>query len=158
MSRAPVTFVVAVAVVALAACSGSGGPTSSSTPTPPTAGSPTGAPAPGPLDPPVASGEGFCTDRGLVTAAIYQIAIGTAPYRRVAAYVGGVARIIQTDAAEVPRAERARFKVRQLGYLVATLRLAVLGAAENYPGDFAVRSIVRALPDRVERVSATAGC
>jgi hypothetical protein len=39
-----------------------------------------------------------------------------------------------------------------------TLRLAVLGAAENYPGDFSVRKFTDSLPDRVVEVTHAVGC
>jgi hypothetical protein len=48
--------------------------------------------------------------------------------------------------------------MRQLVLYLNTLRLAILGAAENYPGDFAVRQFNRGLVARVQDLSDELDC
>lgn len=144
----------------LVACSGGASPSEGGTPAPssPSPSPSVGTPTPGALEPPEASGAGFCEDRGLVGRALRIVRAGDSPFGQVAAYVGAVAGIVRADAREVPDPQ-GRFKVRQLSIAIDTLRLAVEGAADNYDqGDYAVRQLVRAIPSRVASVSGAVGC
>jgi hypothetical protein len=147
----------AVAVVAslvVTACSGSDQP-----------GSPTrSAPSPAPSTPvrdetptPSPSGEGFCVDRALIGDVYRLIRAGTVPYRDAAASVTSAGKVMRVDAASAPTDLGAR-KLRQFVLYLNTLRLAILGAAENYPGDFAVKQFTNGLVDRVQDISGELDC
>jgi len=146
---------------ALAACGGgsAGGGSTARPPSPEatTPSSPSASPTLPPLPLPSPSGEGFCTDRAIIDDVVVLVRGGVRPYRLVAAFVTATGKIIRADAGSAPT-DRAAFKMRQLSLVLGTLRLAVRGAVENYPEDFAVRQLTNALPARVLDVSREAGC
>jgi hypothetical protein len=49
-------------------------------------------------------------------------------------------------------------KLRQFVLFLNTLRLAILGAAANYPGDFAVKQFTNGLVDRVADIAGELDC
>lgn len=148
------TGLVFVLALALAACD-SGRPAVSGSPAAPTGRSgPTGLTG---VSLPSPSGDGFCVDRAIIGDASDLIRAADQPFRRVAAFVGATQRILGADASSV-QSSLGRFKLRQLVLTLNTLRLAVLGAAANYPGDFSVRKFTNALPTTVVDVSNAVGC
>ena len=82
---------------------------------------------------------------------------GTAPYREAAAAVTAVGKVVRTN---IPLASTdvGAKKLRQLVLYLNTLRLAILGVGENYPGDFAVKQFTRGLLPRVQDISDELGC
>lgn len=146
--------VAAIGVVAalfLIACSGSD---PSSSPTRSTA-----VPTPAVTDTPTpsASTGDFCVDRAIVGDVYRLVRAGTFPYRQVAAAVTAASKIVRADADSAPAGIGER-KLRQFGLYLNTLRLAILGAADNYPEDFAVRQFNNGLVDRVQNLSDALDC
>lgn len=141
-------------VVCLAAVGCSGGdPSSPSTPPSVAPSSPTVVEPVGPSP----SGEGFCTDQVLVGDVYRLVREGTVPYREAAAAVTAVGKVVRTNISLADSDVGAR-KLQQLALYLNTLRLAILGAAENYPGDYAVRQFSGGLPNRIQDVSDELGC
>lgn len=145
--------------LALAACgvAGGGGSTAGSPSATLAPSSPTASPTLPPLPLPSPSGEGFCTDRAIIDDVVVLVRGGVRPYRLVAAFITAAGKIVRADSGSAPT-DLAGFKMRQLSLVLNTLRLAVRGAVENYPEDFAVRQLTNALPARVRDVSREAGC
>jgi hypothetical protein len=132
--------------VALVACSGSGDPgsptpsTTSAVPSSPS--SPAGTPTPS------ASAKGFCADRAVIGDVYREVRAGTIGYRDAAARVAAASKVMRADVGLADAGPGAR-KLRQFVLYLNTLRLAILGAAENYPGDFAVKQFTNGLVDNV---------
>lgn len=142
--------IVILASLVLVACSGSDpsdSPASSITsPTP----SPVETPTPSP------SSEGFCVDRAIIGDVYRLVRAGTVPYRQAAASVTAAGKVMRADAESV--SDVGARKVRQFVIYLNTLRLAILGAAANYPGDFAVKQFTNGLVDRVQELSSALDC
>jgi hypothetical protein len=144
--------IVAIGVVAALfsiACGGSdpsGSPTRSTT-------VPTATDTPTPS----ASTGDFCVDRAVVGDVYRLVRAGTVPYRRAAAAVTAAGKVVRADTDSAPAGIGER-KLRQFVLYLNTLRLAILGAAENYPGDFAVRQFNNGLVDRVVDISGALDC
>jgi hypothetical protein len=137
----------------LIACSGSG-PSGSTAPASAAPSSPTGpveTPAPSP------SGEGFCVDRAIIGDVYRVVRSGTVPYRQAAASVTAAGKVMRADAGSAATDLGTR-KLRQFALYLNTLRLAILGAAENYPEDFAVKQFTTGLVDRVVDISGELDC
>jgi len=135
--------------VLLVACSGSESP-------PPT--TPSASPSTSPESPtPSVSNAGFCEDRGAIGDVYRLVREGTVPYRQAAASVTALAKFIRADAASASTS-RGATKIRQLALYLNTLRLAILGAVENYPEDFAVTQFTRGLPARVQDIADELDC
>jgi hypothetical protein len=141
----------------LVACSGSGAPTPIPTSPPTSSVGPSSPPTPGDTPPPRPSGEGFCTDRSVIDEVVTLVRSGDEPYRRAAAFVTAAGKVMRTDAGSAPT-DRSAFKMRQLGLVLNTLRLAILGAVDNYPGDFSVGQFTSSLPGRAAQISHEVGC
>lgn len=137
-----------LASLVLVACSGSGRPTPSIPPSSTPAAS---------VETPSPSGEGFCVDRVILGDVYRLVRAGTAPYRKAAAYVTAAGKVMRVDATSASTDLGAR-KLRQLVLYLNTLRLAILGAARNYPEDFAVRQFTNGLVDRVRDISGALDC
>jgi hypothetical protein len=152
MKTAAVALVASLVVVA---CSGSD-PSGSAAPT--TASPPVTSPST-PVETPVPSpsGNGFCVDRAIIGDVYRLIRAGTVPYRAAAAYVTAAGKVMRADADLAPTELGAR-KLRQFVLYLNTLRLAILGAVENYRGDFAVRQFNNGLVDRVQDLSGALRC
>jgi len=82
---------------------------------------------------------------------------GDEPYRRAAAFVTAAGKVMRVDAGSASTA-RSAFKMRQLALVLNTLRLAILGAAENYPDDFSVGQFTSSLSARATQISNEIGC
>ena len=106
---------------------------------------------------PSPSGEGFCTDRVLVGDAYRLVRDGAVPYREAAAAVTAVGKIVRTN---IPLASTSvgEKKLKQLVLYLSTIRLAILGAAENYPGDYAVKQFTSGLLNRIQDISDELDC
>jgi len=137
----------------LVACSGSDPsvPSSPSTPVPSSPAAPVETPAPSP------SGEGFCADRAIIGDVYRLVRAGTVPYREAAAFVTAAGKVMRVDAGSAST-ELGAFKLRQFPLYLNTLRLAILGAAENYPEDYAVRQFNNGLVGRVQDISGALDC
>jgi hypothetical protein len=143
--------------VLLVACSGSDSPSS---PTPATTASatPSTSTSPEPESPtPSASAAGFCEDRGSIGDVYRLVREGAVPYRQAAASVTALSKFIRADIASASTDVGAR-KIRQLVLYLNTLRLAILGAAQNYPEDFAVKQFTQGLLDRVQVIAVELDC
>ena len=150
-------FTGVVLFLTLAACGGKGPAASPSAQVPSGPTGSSGTTGSTGVSLPIPSGGGVCADRAIIDDVINLIHAGDQPFRRVAAFIGATQRILGADALRV-QLSLAKFKVRQLVLVLNTLRLGVLGAAENYPGDFSVRQFTDALPDRVAEVSRAVAC
>jgi hypothetical protein len=141
-----------VASLVLIACSG-GGPSGSPAPSisSPALSTPVETPVPSP------SGEGFCTDRAVIGDAYRLVRAGAVPYRQAAASVTAAGKVMRADIPSAPTDLAAR-KLRQFVLYLNTLRLAILGAVENYPEDFAVKQFTGGLVDRVRDVLGEYDC
>ena len=140
--------------VLLIGCSGSESPASPTTSTV----SATPSTTPEPESPtPSASGTGFCGHRGAIGDVYRLVREGAVPYRQAAASVTALGKFIRADigSATTPLAAR---KIRQLVLYLNTLRLAILGAVENYPEDFAVKQFTQGLLDRVQDIADELDC
>ena len=142
-------MVFAMAVV-LAACSSSS-PTASPSP------SPTIPSSPSPVGKPTLSASGFCEDRSIVGDLYDTIRAGTVPYRQAAASAAAVGKLMRADAG-LASSDLGTRKIRQFVLYLNTLRLAILGAAPNYPDDFAVKQFTNGLVDRVAEIAAALDC
>ena len=144
-----------VASLVSASCSGSDAPAS---PSPTTASAAPSSPT-GPVEspPPSPSGEGFCVDRFVIGDVYRLIRAGTVPYRQAGAFVNAAGKIMRSNS-ELVTEERAARKLRQFMLYLNTLRLAIFGAAQNYPEDFAVKQFTNGLVDRVEDLSDALDC
>ena len=147
MRAASVGLLVSLVLVA---CGGSDAqpPTPSVAPSSPTPGDPT-LPSP--------SGFGCCTDGPIIDEVVALVHAGDEPYRRAAAFVTAAVKVMRADAGLAPT-DRGAFKLRQLSLVLNTLRLAILGAADNYPGDFSVLQFTSSLPGRGAQISHEIGC
>jgi hypothetical protein len=141
----------------LVACSGSNAPAptpispSTSSVGPPSSPTPSVTPLPSP------SGDGFCTDRSVIDEVVTLVRSGDEPYRRAAAFVTAAGKVMRVDAGSA-RTARSAFKMRQLALVLNTIRLAILGAADNYPGDFSVGQFTTSLSARAAQISREVGC
>ena len=106
---------------------------------------------------PSPSGDGFCADRPIIDEVAALVHAGDEPYRSAAAFVTAAGKVMRADAGSAPTV-RSAYKMRQLALVLNTLRLAILGAVENYPGDFSVRQFTSSLPSRVTQISKEVGC
>jgi hypothetical protein len=142
--------IVILASLVLVACSGSDPSDSSassiSSPTP----TPVETPTPSP------SSEGFCVDRAIIGDVYRLVRAGTVPYRQAAASVTAAGKVMRADAESA--SDVGARKLRQFVIYLNTLRLAILGAAANYPGDFAVRQFTNGLVDNVQDLSSALDC
>ena len=136
MKAAAIALVMSVVLVA---CSGSGsdatGPSS-----PPT----TVPSSPTPVEQPTLTASGFCADRSVVGDLYHEIRAGTVPYRQLAASTAAVGKLMRANADLASNDLGAR-KIRQFVLYLNTLRLAILGAADNYPDDYAVQQFTKGL-------------
>jgi hypothetical protein len=146
--------------LALVACSGSDPPPSPPTANPVSASTSSdgasSSPTPEPSLP-SPSGDGFCTDRPIIDHVVALVAAGDEPYRRAAAFVTAAGKVFRGDAGSAA-SDASAFKMRQLALVLNTLRLAILGAADNYPSDFSVLQFTSSLPGRVTQISNEIGC
>lgn len=150
--------IAAVGVLAslvLVACGGSDPPGSPAPSTTPPAPSSPSASVETPVPSP--SGDGFCVDRAILGDVYRLVRAGTAPYRKAAAYVTAAGKVMRADISSASTDLGAR-KLRQSVLYLNTLRLAILGAAQNYPEDFAVRQFTNGLVDRVRDISGALDC
>ena len=147
MRAASVGLLVSLVLVA---CGGS----DAQPPTPSVAPS---SPTPGDTTLPSPSGFGFCTDGPIIDEVVALVHAGDEPYRRAAAFVTAAVKVMRADAGLAPT-DRGAFKLRQLSLVLNTLRLAILGAADNYPGDFSVLQFTSSLPGRGAQISHEIGC
>jgi hypothetical protein len=106
---------------------------------------------------PTLTPSGFCADRSVVGDLYHEIRAGTVPFRQVAASTTAVGKLMQGDAALVSTKIGA-YKLRQFRLYLNTLRLAILGAALNYPDDYAVNQFTKGLVPRVADIAATLDC
>ena len=141
----------------LVACSGSDATTPIPTSPPTSSVDPSSSPTPGYTSLPSPSGGGFCTDRPIIGEVVALVRIGDEPYRRAAAFVTAAGNVMRADAGSAPT-DLGAFKMRQLVLVLNTLRLAILGAADNYPGDFSVGQFTTSLPGRAAQISHEVGC
>ena len=139
----------------LVACGGSDTPTPTHLPTSSEGSS--SSPIPGGTPLPSPSGGGFCADRPIIGEVAALVHAGDEPYRSAAAFVTAASKVMRADAGSAPT-HRSAYKMRQLALVLNTLRLAILGSVENYPGDFSVRQFTSSLPDRVAEISDEIGC
>ncbi|MGZ5297836.1 MAG: hypothetical protein ACXWEJ_09270 [Actinomycetota bacterium] len=96
-------------------------------------------------------------DRAVIGDVYRLIRAGIVPYRQAAASVTSAGKVMRADVDSASTDLGAR-KLRQLVLYLNTLRLAILGAAENYPGDFAVKQFTNGLVDRVSDISGELDC
>jgi hypothetical protein len=140
-----------VACLALIACTSSDPPS----PGPSTTSSIPGAPEESPMPSP--SDLGFCVDRVVISEAFRMLRAGTVSYRYAAEYVTAASKVIRADADSASTALGAK-KLRQFALYLNTLRLAILGSAENYVEDFAVRQFTSGLAARLRDISGELDC
>jgi hypothetical protein len=139
----------------LVACSGSDATGPSSPPsTVPSSPSPA---SPSPVEKPTLSPSGFCTDRSVVGDLYHLVRAGTVPYRQAAASATAVGKLMRADA-DLASTDLAARKMREFVLYLNTLRLAILGAAVNYPDDFAVKQFTNGLIDRVAEIADALNC
>ena len=103
------------------------------------------------------SPSGFCEDRSIVGDLYDTIRAGTVPYRQAAASAVAVGKLMRANAELAPTDRGAR-NLRQFALYLNTLRLALMGAAVNYPEDYAVRQFTNGLVSRVADISAELDC
>jgi hypothetical protein len=137
--------------VVLGSCSGSGAGDPSSSP------SSTTPSSTGPVEHATLSPSGFCEDRSIVGDLYDTIRAGTVPYRQAAASAVAVGKLMRANA-ELATTDRGAQKLRQFALYLNTLRLALMGAAVNYPEDYAVRQFTNGLVSRVADTSAELDC
>jgi hypothetical protein len=151
MKAAAIALVMSFGLVA---CSGSGSGSDATDPS----SSPTTVPStPSPVEKPTLSPSGFCADRTVVGDLYHQIRAGTVPYRQVAASTTAVGKLMQGDAA-LASTKIGAYKLRQFRLYLNTLRLAILGAALNYPRDYAVKQFTNGLVARTADIADTLNC
>lgn len=134
----------------LVACSGSDAASPSSPPT-------TAPSSPTPVEKPTLSPSGFCADRSVVGDLYHEIRAGTVPYRQLAASTAAVGKLMRANA-DLASSDLGARKIRQLVLYLNTLRLAILGAVENYPDDYAVHQSTKGLVPRVADIAGTLNC
>jgi hypothetical protein len=147
MKAAAIGFVMSVVLVA---CSGS----DAGAPSSPSAGVPS---SPTSVETPSANPSGFCADRIVIGDLYHLIRAGTVPYRQAAASATAVGKLMRADA-ELASNDLGARKIRQFVLYLNTLRLAILGAATNYPEDFAVNQFTKGLVDRVGDIADALDC
>ena len=103
------------------------------------------------------SPSGFCEDRRIVGDLYDTIRAGTVPYRQAAASAAAVGKLMRANA-ELAPTDRGALKLRQFALYLNTLRLALMGAAANYPDDYAVKQFTNGLVNRVADISAEFDC
>jgi hypothetical protein len=151
MKGAAVALVLSIALVA---CSDSGSGSDATGPSSP----PTTVPStPSPVEKPTLSPSGFCADRSVVGDLYHLVRAAKVPYRQAAASATAVGKLMRADADLAPTDLGAK-KLRQFVLYLNTLRLAILGAALNYPDDFAVNQFTKGLVVRVADIAATLDC
>ncbi len=96
-------------------------------------------------------------DRYIIGDVYHLIRAGTVPYRQAAAAVVVAAKAMRVDAGSAAT-DRGAMKLRQFALYLNTLRLAILGSVENYPGDFAVKQFTNGLVDRVVDIAGELDC
>lgn len=139
---------------ALVACSGS----DASGPPEPSITSPATSTPAVPVTPtPSPSGLGFCVDRDVIGGAFRLLRAGTVPYREAAAYVTAASKVMRADVGSASTDLGAQ-KLRQFALYLNTLRLAILGSAENYPEDFAVRQFTNGLARHLRDIAGELDC
>ena len=141
-----------VMAVILVACSGSGSDATGSSSPPTTVPS-----SPAPVEQPTLTASGFCADRSVVGDLYRQIRAGAIPYRQQAASTVAVGKLMRANADLASNDLGAR-KIRQFVLYLNTLRLAILGAAVNYPDDYAVKQFTNGLVARVADIADTLDC
>ena len=144
-----ISTIEVLASLVLVACSGSGAPA------PPTGSSAPSSPVVTPT--PSISAQGFCADRPVIGDVYREIRAGTIGYRAAAASVTAAGKVMRADA-DLASSNLAAKKLRQFVLYLNTLRLAILGAAENYPGDFSVKQFTNGLVDHVADIAGTLDC
>ena len=112
---------------------------------------------PAPVEKPTLSPSGFCADRSVVGDLYHEIRAGTVPYRQLAASTAAVGKLMRANADLASNDLGAR-KIRQFVLYLNTLRLAILGAADNYPDDYAVKQFTNGLVARVADIADTLDC
>jgi hypothetical protein len=135
--------------VVLVACSGS----DAAAPSSPSAVVPS---SPTPVQTPSPNPAGFCGDRAVIGDLYHLIRAGTVPYRQAAASAVAAGKVVRADA-DLASGLGAR-KIRQFVLYINTLRLAILGAATNYPDDFAVKQFTNGLVARTADIADTLNC
>lgn len=103
------------------------------------------------------SPSGFCADRSVVGDLYHEIRAGTVPYRQLAASTAAVGKLMRANA-DLASSDLGARKIRQLVLYLNTLRLAILGAVENYPDDYAVHQFTKGLVPRVADIAGTLNC
>ncbi len=146
--------IVLMMSVVLVACSGSDAGSNATGPSSPPSTVPS---SPSPVEKPTLSPSGFCADRSVVGDLYHEIRAGTVPYRQVAASTTAVGKLMRADA-DLASNELGAYKLRQFRLYLNTLRLAILGAVENYPDDYAVRQFTNGLVPRVADIADTLNC
>ena len=106
---------------------------------------------------PTRAPSGFCEDRSIVGDLYRLVREGTVPYRQAAASAAAVGKLMRANAELAPTDLGAR-KLRQFALYLNTLRLALMGAAVNYPEDYAVKQFTNGLASRVADISAELDC
>jgi hypothetical protein len=96
-------------------------------------------------------------DRAIIGDVYRVVRAGTVPYREAAASVTAAGKVMRADVDSASTDIGAR-KIRQFILYLNTLRLAILGAVENYPGDFAVKQFTNGLLDRVADIAGELEC
>jgi len=82
---------------------------------------------------------------------------GTVPYRQAAASAAAVGKLMRANA-DLATTDRGAQKLRQFALYLNTLRLALMGAAVNYPDDYAVRQFTNGLVGRVADIADELDC
>ena len=134
----------------LVACSGSDAGSPSSPPT-------TAPSSPTPVEKPTLSPSGFCAIAASSATSTTKIRAGTVPYRQLAASTAAVGKLMRANA-DLASSDLGARKIRQLVLYLNTLRLAILGAVENYPDDYAVNQFTKGLVPRVADIAGTLNC
>jgi hypothetical protein len=111
----------------------------------------------GPVEHATLSPSGFCEDRRIVGDLYDTIRTGTVPFRQAAASAAAVGKLMRANA-ELAPTDRGALKLRQFALYLNTLRLALMGAAANYPDDYAVKQFTNGLVNRVADISAEFDC
>jgi hypothetical protein len=109
------------------------------------------------VEKPTLTPSGFCADRSVVGDLYHEIRAGTVPYRQLAASTAAVGKLMRANA-DLASSDLGARKIRQLVLYLNTLRLAILGAVENYPDDYAVHQFTKGLVPRVADIAGTLNC
>ena len=147
MKAVAIGFVMSVVLVA---CSGSDATGPSSPPS-------TVQSSSTPVEQPTLTASGFCADRSVVGDLYHTIRAGMVPYRQVAASTAAVGKLMRANA-DLASSDLGARKIHQFALYLNTLRLAILGAADNYPDDYAVKQFTNGLVARVADIADTLDC